>query len=248
MADVLDDLTAKLDRAQEHIDTLKSEIARLLQDVPSRPIADYKPQVREAFENELAGIVVPVRTRIVAGEAIHQIRSALDHLVAKRVVKNNGKTDHNTEFPICIYRPKKPGEIRRLEEKTRGVADPAKAVIDSLQPYNRATVFERRNSYLTILKTMDNRDKHHAPVMSVVAVKPTLRIVMGTHPMDYLPDDPADPGPALDSEITEVTRALTPHIVFPEFGAVQNQPVVEGLFRLLMHVKLNVLRQFKEHL
>jgi hypothetical protein len=248
MADVLDDLNAKLDRAEEHIKTLRTEIERLLEAVPSRQITEYDPQAKDDFQNELSRIVLPMRTRIIAGEAVHQMRSSLDHLVAKLVAKNNANTDEKTEFPIFNFRPVEKKDVKRYEGKVRGVADPAKALIESLQPYNRRTPLERQNNYLTILKTMDNRDKHRAPVMSVVAAKPSLRIVIGSEPVDYLPDDPTEAGPALDADIKEVTRSLTPHIVFPEFGMARDQPVTDGLLRLLAFVKLNLLRQFKVHL
>jgi hypothetical protein len=248
MQDVLEEITAKFRRAQEHIDSLKVEVEQLLANVPSRPLPDNDQAARDAFQQELNQIVVPIRTRIIAGEAAHQIRSTLDHLVAKLLAKAGNEPSLQSAFPIEVWRPTKPRAIRSYEDKVRGIDDAPKALIESLQPYQRATEFERRNSYLAILKNMNNKDKHREPVLSVVVCKPTLRITVGSEPMEYIPDDPNETGPALDADIVDVQRSLTPHVVFPEYGMITNEPVTDGLFRLFAFTQLSVVRRFRQFL
>jgi hypothetical protein len=224
-------IVEKLERAKAHIREVHADVQKIVGRIPHHVIGDDDLKAREDFQKTLGAVVVPVRTRIVVGEAIHQMRSALDHLVTAL-----GATGKETQFPICIYRPTKPKDVRAFQRKIAGVPAHFAAAIKGLQPYHLPTPDERRDYFLTILKRLNNADKHQAPILSVVVPKPHIRVVFRMP----APDDAAESSAVVMDDM-EVQRQLAPHVVFAEFGTIQNQPVVEALTRLHSRVLFNVV-------
>ena len=119
MSYLLEHIEAKLERAEEHINQLNVEVEALLDSAPYRSIPHDDPQALEDFERTLSRIRVPPRISVLAGEAIHQTRSALDHIAAALVLVNKHQTTRETQFPIYKYRPSHERESLRYEEHTR---------------------------------------------------------------------------------------------------------------------------------
>lgn len=90
--------------------------------------------------------------RLMLGDAIHNLRSTLDHLAHKIVeAAPNGIVDKWTCFPIFDS----PHAYNTLKHgKVKGIGQFAMAAIDRLQPYKGG------NSYLWILHQLDIADKH----------------------------------------------------------------------------------------
>ena len=100
---------------------------------------------------------------VVIGDAVHNLRSALDHLVYHLAELNCGCEPHfprKTQFPICNSR-------RDFDQQdgTGEVAADHVEQIESFQPYNG--MGSRPDSYsgpyihpLTLLNRMSNQDKH----------------------------------------------------------------------------------------
>jgi len=240
----LDIIDEKLQRAEEHIKELQVQTDALLGAAPYTTITDDDPKELEEFKRMLTSIRVPPRISIIAGEAINQCRSALDHVAAALVLANKGTVTNQTQFPIYPYRPSFEKESVRYEGCLRGMTASAKALIDREQPFEAKS---RENHPLTILKRFNNRDKHQAILVTVAAVRPLVLFDIENTRVSHTPDDLADfPLPA--SLDMNVQRGFAAYVVFPEFGSSKNQPVVESITKLWASVTLSITRKFRVEL
>jgi hypothetical protein len=149
----------KLKRGIEHVRTLLDEVrsyektdAYLFSS--EREISSETEVVYRCFATRQ--VAMPMHWPLLAGEAIQNLRSALDHLVYE-------KSGGSTSFPIFTDR-------RKYEEKApgrlRGVPEEARAQISEFQPF-RFTPEDARHHPLAQLSSLSNRDKHR--VLSTVA-------------------------------------------------------------------------------
>ena len=158
MADALDGVRAKLARADEHFDLLEREIDTFLAD-ESKPVALSIPYLDPDSGYHLVYAVVehapPLRLGVIVGDVIHNVRSALDHLVWQLVLLNGGKPGRDHSFPIADHPNDFAAQaVKRLD----GVAPRHRAVIESVQPYHGSGGPE--NTYLGLLSHLSNVDKH----------------------------------------------------------------------------------------
>src|SRR5262245_3975100 len=131
LQDLRDNIYEKLKRAEQHIEQLQIEINDLVNSAPYQTISDTDPETLEDFKKMLSRIRVPPRISILAGEAIHQTRSSLDHLVSALITINGKVTSNHTQFPIYPYRPSTEDEAARYAGQISGVTPSAKALIDN---------------------------------------------------------------------------------------------------------------------
>jgi hypothetical protein len=112
----------------------------------------------------------PIRWGVLAGEIVHNLRSALDHLVWQMVLANGGQPQEGAlghSFPIWLDGPK-PGTTfaasvtKPRVGKLRGVHPDHVALIEQLQPYMRLRLPGESVSAqpFAVLDDMWNRDKH----------------------------------------------------------------------------------------
>jgi hypothetical protein len=103
---------------------------------------------------------------LIIGDAVHNLRSALDHLAWQLVESHAAITpgapgpDENTAFPIYQTAPKK--KFAALA-KVQGMGPGAVSLLESLQPYNCG------DNTLWELSKLDNIDKHR--LLLVVALR-----------------------------------------------------------------------------
>jgi len=109
---------------------------------------------------------VPLRLSVIFGEIIHNLRSALDHLVCRLVEGYGGAAKHHHSFPIhtaevdfirdVLCRDKK----RRPPSPLKGipVGSDVWALIEGAQPYKRGNAAKDHPLY--ILNDFWNGDKH----------------------------------------------------------------------------------------
>ncbi len=240
MSYLLEHIEAKLERAEEHINQLNVEVEALLDSAPYRSIPHDDPQALDDFERMLSRIRVPPRISVLAGEAIHQTRSALDHIASALVLVNKHQTNRETQFPIYKYRPSHEKESLRYEEHMRGMSWSAKALIDGFQPFKVGSDWESHP--LSILKALDNFNRHHALLVAVGASRPFVTSDMVGARFAKSPDDPAVFVPI--SLQMNVQRTFAAHVVFQRFGPATNQPVVQSISELWAYVVFGLSRKF----
>ena len=226
---------------KQHLEDLNLAIETFLGSIPNRTIRDNEPAAVAELERIFSCLEVPPRISILAGEAIHQTRSALDHIASALVVANKGVITPKTQFPIFVYSPTNERESHRYEDQIRGMSPSAKALIDQLQPFNGP---DRLDHPLTLLKRLNNFDKHQALLVAVAVTKPLFTFdydgsrLHANDPSDFL----------LKDRGTNVQRSHGAYVVFPQFGTATNAPVFDAAARLWAHVTYFVRGKFKVEL
>lgn len=167
---VPDDIRLKLDRAQEHLDAVDTEVRSAVESyVPTG--REQSNEADQSYSHIVENVPeVDRRWGVMLGDFLHNARSALDHLVAALVTSDRGSVHDRHQFPILGS----PDDWQRKVvdpplAKGRGmldfVAPNVVAKIAALQPYNPAT---GRQSLAT-LRQFSNTDKHRLIHGSVVS-------------------------------------------------------------------------------
>jgi hypothetical protein len=152
----------KVERAEKHLrDLIAIRNAFIGQAEPDMVKVDTDPETG----NEITKIVQifdpPPDIALIAGDAIHNLRSALDHLAYQLVIVNGAEPLPQTCFPIFETAEKyKAMDVR----KVKGMSQRAIDTIGNTKPYLGGA------DELYWLHALDIADKHHALVVTVVAV------------------------------------------------------------------------------
>jgi hypothetical protein len=155
---------------------------------------------------------------LLAGDAIQNIRSALDHCVwaAWRSVKTNTGDGNHTQFVIC----NDTDCWDRYTWHLKGVPAPVRALVERSQPYNRWPQAPADDT-LAILARLSNADKHRT--LNVVAAAVEFEMVGVVHPVKIEQWNPAT-GKRLGEGRTEIATFVAvsdtpfdPMQVSPEF-------------------------------
>jgi hypothetical protein len=158
----------KIDRAGHHLNQLDSLIRGYFELEPYRIMRHeesetgdliYRLQIRQEVPLEIAG---------VAGDVVHNLRSALDHLIWRIVELSSGTPSRATSFPI---RKDKNGFDNSIGNALDGANSRAKSLVRHLRPYRGA------NDTLWKLHNLDIVDKHRL-LIGVGAVYKHLVIEM----------------------------------------------------------------------
>lgn len=103
---------------------------------------------------------VPIEVSLVVGDAIHNLRTALDHL-ACCLATANGQSMDDVAFPfgrdLSAYRNNSSGKIKKLSKRAR-------RFINLLRPYAGG------NEYLYLLHRLDLQDKHRTLLMHSISL------------------------------------------------------------------------------
>ena len=97
---------------------------------------------------------------LTAGDCLHNLRAALDHLAWELVIEagNTPRTARPaTQFPILTKRREKNGEVLPAVIHP-GVSKAAEALVERLQPYNAGG--DPTQHPLAVLNQLENIDKH----------------------------------------------------------------------------------------
>ena len=149
---------AKLARAKEHAKTIKSEVSAWCD---SRPYSVVPKSNADSTRHSLI-LRVPanppfVNWSIVAGDCVHNLRCALDHLVYAIAIHESGQDPppHGRKLMFPIH-----STAKGFSESTNlgTISAPMRAIFESVQPYNR--LHNELPPLLSMLSEFDNRDKH----------------------------------------------------------------------------------------
>lgn len=105
---------------------------------------------------------------LLAGEAIQNLRSALDHAVwsAWKAVPTNQGNGNHTQFPIALDPH---GFSSQAGSYLQGVPQPIRAAIEAAQPYRRLPNAPAQDA-LEQLRTLSNLDKHRTLTAFAAAI------------------------------------------------------------------------------
>jgi hypothetical protein len=168
----------KLDRAEYHLDALSDEMREFIErQADDQTFITRHNVLDDSWPAIFQAKPLPDNWGVKLGDAVHNMRSALDHLVAQLVLLANATVHERHQFPIFDD----PNDWQRRvvqppQSRRRGLLDfidPQHiAVIESLQPYQPSTGLPT----LAMIRDFSNADKHkliHAALRNLTA-KPRL--------------------------------------------------------------------------
>lgn len=199
MAASLDGVRVKLRRANDHLAELRSRLG---------PIAGEATGsiVGAPSEDDFSKLIYRV-TRVpeidpmiaaIAGDIVHNLRSALDHLAWQLVVLGNGQPTRETVFPLHESTMNQRGNPRVLTIQP-GITDPQiMAAVEAMQPYAETEYgHDPRTDALGIIGRLDNIDKHRLLLTVVHALDRDMPAYWGSNE--------GDPSPRYDFNLNALT-------------------------------------------
>jgi hypothetical protein len=153
----------KVERAKKHIIDLEMAVSGFCQ---SKPYAiGVKPHRVSEIDNVTLFVEglqdIPSHIPLILGDAVHNLRSALDHLAGQLVLGNGETPTRDTEFPICD--PAKEYTSAFAKRKVKGMSVGAKELIREMQPRNSG------DHTLWNLHSLDIADKHRLLITAQLA-------------------------------------------------------------------------------
>ena len=231
-------VTLKVDRAKEHAADLEQELRVFLESGPYTVGAKHDSETRKLiyYVTELTLFLMSV----IAGDAVQNLKSALDHLAYQIVCNDTGDNPPN---PNWIYFPIA-DDAKKYEAKKTGKMEGAHResfeAIDDLKPYRGG------NDLLWMLYRLNNIEKHRLLLtVGSQAAGINLGQLMSGHLGDtfsaepaaqfesmdvYL--NPADKGfplsPGFELYVGEVGEKPNPKQQFRFTVALQEPGIIEG--------------------
>ncbi len=151
--DRLKHVTLKVKRAHEHISALEQQLCTFLESRPYKVAARRDPETRKLYYVESAE-PIPECLPLIAGDAIQNLMSALDHLAYQLVCSDTGDSPPN---PRAIYFPIAHDADKYEANKCRGMEGARQQTldaVDALKPYKGG------NDRLWTLHQLNNIEKH----------------------------------------------------------------------------------------
>jgi hypothetical protein len=159
----LDGVRQKLIRAEEHLTTIKTGIEACLENCSILSERDLDIDRRFHFTFSLPA--PDLTLSVIVGECLHNLRSALDHIVWQLVLANKQTPIKENQFPICETPFGFKSQISR--NRLRGVSVNAETLIENLQPYNTGKPDPQFHP-LWVLNQLMNIDKHRMLTLASV--------------------------------------------------------------------------------
>ena len=114
----------KVDRAKHHINELNIRIAAYNERKPHRLVVEQDPQGSNHLWTIRIREAIPEDLPLLIGDAIHNLRASIDHLIYRSVVLNRHTPTTMTAFPFWGERETLDAAIKR-----RHVADAGADVV-----------------------------------------------------------------------------------------------------------------------
>jgi hypothetical protein len=250
--DRLTGINAKLDRAFRHIRDLDAEVQAFLSanpyDVASKPHIQLPETVTTFYVCRADEVWSSVQA--IAGDALQNMRSSLDHLMWQLAEVSGKVPDEHTSFPI--FDPSERG-ADFLDRKIRPLKPAIQKIILEAKPYKGG------NDVLWTVHDANRIDKHRLLVTVASAFKdfgvelnesqwkgiaPEIPVAPGFSHTHYFPMSPRCPI-ELNDEIFHIPRKLREdenlkfrfQVAFGEPGIFEGKPLVESCFTMFESVK-----------
>ena len=168
MSDPLGGVHAKLQRAGEHLETLRSESVTFFEGHPYTLALDRNADATNyVLRVRVSSTPNFLRWGLVAGDCFHNMRCVLDHLVYAIAVTEAGADpppkERQLQFPITTTKE----EWRKQAWRIQSLSPDARAAIEGLQPHGGRDAAGDHPG-LVLLNDFDTSDKHR--VLNVVTL------------------------------------------------------------------------------
>lgn len=153
MSDRLIGANAKIERAKAHLRMLETEIGTFFRSDPYEVRTRRNQDTRQLIYYMASVPPPPVSVAAIAGDAIQNLRSALDHLAYQLVLVGTGSSGpfNYVYFPIADSAAKYKS---KRNDQLRGARSDAIHAIDATKPYRGG------NDALWLIHSLNNIDKH----------------------------------------------------------------------------------------
>ncbi len=155
-------IRSKIERADKHIGDLTTAIAAFSERKPHGTAFQIDPNTGEKIIYMRVFEQLPKVFGVIASDAIHNLRTALDHLAWQLVESNGGIPDWRTCFPISKSLAKHEEAVD--SPKVEGFSPESIRILNSIKPYFGG------NGGLWSLSGTDNFDKHRLLLLTTLAV------------------------------------------------------------------------------
>jgi hypothetical protein len=240
-------IRTKVERAKKHLTDLKLARDRFVDSKPYRITREYDPQTRYNTYRVFDVQIPDVEIALIAGDVIHNLRSALDHLAYQLVLVNGAVPTKQTAFPVFDDAAKhKAG----LAGKVKGMAQSAIDAINATESYQGG-----KGAGLWVIHYLDIADKHHALLTTLINVTGSSFTIPGYWERGYrgvggvsFPNfgTRLKDGDVIATREAEMDKDLnlTLDIAFTEPEVIEGRAVIETLQRLTDLVA-NLITDFK---
>jgi hypothetical protein len=158
----LDGVWLKVSRAKKHIDDLEAAIIAFHETKPYAVVVEDDPQTGKRVA-KIGGEPVPIPNEVplILGDAVHAIRSSLDHFLYAAIPS----PIQDTAFPICRKGVPTAAYWKSLVGgKAKGASKPLMQALLALQAYEGG-----RDNGLWLIDRLDLVDKHHLVLTTGIA-------------------------------------------------------------------------------
>ena len=208
---------AKINRANEHLENLKTEINAWIGSDPNNIRFDVENDgAKHLAWAEFDPLPDIQRWGLMIGDVLHNLRSGLDHLAWKLVEVSGNTPSRDTAFPIFKISESWGGHSRK---RVAGMSKSIVTVIEGMQPYRRGD--KAAKTALWILHDLNIRDKHHL-VTPVILRSETFSYEIGA-----------------DATV-ELTPTLEHKTVFMTIYPVEPTPSVHVKLQMTSHVAIDL--------
>jgi hypothetical protein len=250
----LDGVTAKLERADTHLLSVKDAIAKIITTDPDIIPAEHDPESGRYIFRAQRDSSHPDWLAPIIGDCVHNFRAALDYLVWELVALAGNIGTSSTEFPIFIdpdlYAKDAPRKIRGIDPR-------AETVIARLQPFagpnsqpGNPAWREPEEEPLALLYGLDKQDKHRS--LNLTEDQLSLRLIIPAEYQIHVSEaDYRLPGNfkrgAMIGELRtprsdlKIHMTATTHVAFEHPGPAARQDVMQTLDSIRAEVHGRVL-------
>jgi hypothetical protein len=129
----------KLVRPEAHLDDLKRKLLAFDERKPYEGVPEISDDETEWWIRATVREQPNPYWSTIIGDAVHNMRSALDYLACELVIRNGGTVTDRTQFPIYDRQDK---FVKGSPSRIKGMSKRAATLIETLQPYYRPQPIE----------------------------------------------------------------------------------------------------------
>ena len=162
----IDGVHLKLERAKVHLKSVDDLAAPLVAACRDAVVGHREQDGREYIYRITQVPAVDPMIGVILGDAVHTLRSSLDHLAWQLVIADGGTTPgHRTYFPILKAAPPADQMGRTRPNTTPQLPLALRDLLDEVQPYKRRNGAEHE---LAVLHELNRVDKHRELLVAVM--------------------------------------------------------------------------------
>jgi hypothetical protein len=150
----IEDVVSKINWANHHIDNFREAAVAFGKTNPYGTVIERDPKTRQRTYVVTKITPIPPDIRLIAGDAIQNLRSALDYLACALVRANNSEPSKQVALPISESEPLTKKEQAAFARQVDGMRQDAIDAIKAIKPYKGG------NDTLWRLHRLNIIDKH----------------------------------------------------------------------------------------